>query len=128
MTTIIVAIITSISAIGASILTQFLRNRHEQEMKKLELQSTAKFNAINNFIDSTLNCSYIHSDKTEFYKSLNKVIPFIDDTSSKYVAKIKELIENGCNIELINNELVNLTIYLGGKDNIKSIKRILHPD
>ena len=120
--TIWVAIITLIASVGSTSIAQFIRNKHDEKMKTIDLQSTVKKDAINNFIDSTLNCDLPNFDNVEFYKSLNKLVPYVDETSSKYVGKIKKMVEDGFNIKQINSELLKLTIYLSGKDNIKSIK------
>lgn len=120
--TIWVAIITLTATLCSSSVTQIIRNKHEEKMKSIDLESTIKKDAINNFIDATLNCDFPNIDKKEFYKSLNKLIPYVDETSSKYVGKIKNLVDEGHNIKEINSELIKLTIYLSGKDSIKSIK------
>lgn len=120
--TIWVAIITLIASVGSTSIAQFIRNKHDEKMKTIDLQSTVKKDAINNFIDSTLSCDFPNFDTAEFYKSLNKLVPYVDEISSKHLGKIKKMVEDGFDIKQINSELLKLTIYLSGKDNIKSIK------
>ena len=120
--TIWVAIITLIASIGSSSIAQIVRNKHDEKMKTIDLQSTVKKDAINNFIDSTLECNFPNFDRIKFYKALNKLIPYIDETSSKYVGKIKKFVEDGYDIKVINSELLKLNLYLSEKSNIKSIK------
>ena len=116
-----VAIIALIASISSSSITQLIITKHTQKMKTIELNSTVRKDAINNFIDSTLNNDLNLVDISEFYKALNKLIPYIDETSSLYVGKIKKLVEDGSDLKSINYELTRLTLYLNEKSNIKSI-------
>ena len=120
--TIWVAIITLIASLVSVSVAQFIRNKHEEKMKAIDLQSTIKKDAINAFIDSVLDSYFADFNKIEFYKSLNKLIPYVDKESSKYVGKIKKMVEQGYNIDQINSELLKLTLYLSGKNDIKFLK------
>ncbi|MBQ4263091.1 MAG: hypothetical protein IJB83_02465 [Bacilli bacterium] len=116
------SLITLVASIGSVSISQLIRNKHEIKLKYIELNSTFKRDAINNFINATLEADSLVFDINNFYKALNILIPYIDETSSNYIGDIKTLVENGNNIKEINSELMKLTIYLNEKSNIKSIK------
>lgn len=120
--TILVAIITLFASVGSVTISELIKNRQELKLKSIEIEMTIKREAINNFIDVTLDVDSSFYNRNEFYKALNKLIPYIDEKSSKYIGKIKKMFEDGCSDKEINSELLKLTMYLNDKSSIKSIK------
>ena len=120
--TIWVAIITLIASAGSSSITQIIRNNHDRKMKTIDLQSTIKKEAIDNFIDYTLDSDLFSLNNAEFYKALNKLIPYLDKEALKRVSKIQKMVEDGFDTKQINSELLKLTTYLSGNNYINSLK------
>lgn len=119
--TILVAIITLIASIGSVSISQIIKNKHELQLKSIEIEKlrrTEEAKALNSFIDVTLE----HSNIIDFYKSLNKLVPFIDELSAEYLEDILKAIEDNESSEVINRKLFYLTSFFNVKNNIKSIK------
>ena len=119
--TILVAIITLIASIGSVSISQIIKNKHELQLKSIEIEKlrrTEEAKALNSFIDVALE----HSNIIDFYKSLNKLVPFIDELSAEYLDDILKAIEDNESSEVINRKLFYLTSFFNVKNNIKSIK------
>lgn len=119
--TILVAIITLIASIGSVSISQIIKNKHELQLKSIEIEKlrrTEEAKALNSFIDVALE----HSNIIDFYKSLNKLVPFIDELSAEYLDDILKAIEDNESSEVINRKLFYLTSFFNVKSNIKSIK------
>lgn len=77
-------------------------------MKKLEINSLRRNELINDFINATLSYRNTYSTKIKFYEALNKILCYTDTTSSKYLGKVKYIIEkDGFDIKELNSALMN---------------------
>lgn len=105
--------IIAICAIVSPLLTALINNRHIYRLKQLEINSTAKKEILNDFIDATLSCNNSYNSKIKFYKELNRVLNYVDVNSSKKLGKIKFLIEaDTINIKEVNSALMDFIIYI----------------
>lgn len=112
---ILVSIISSVSVLLSAFLTQLITNRKELKFKQFDFNNTIKREIINDFIDCSLNSYDTYEHKIMFYKSLNKLVPFLDNKTSKIVGKIKYLFESGSDTKVINTELLKLSMALANQ-------------
>lgn len=95
--TLIVALITAVSAIASPVVTAVINNRHEYKMRKLELIQNQKIKAIQGY---TTNCSnYLSSNsnrtREEYYKSYGEIFLYVNKHNWKIIESLHSEIENG---------------------------------
>lgn len=106
---IIIVFVTAISPIVVTILN----NRHQIKLKNIELNSANKKDALDKFIDATLNTANSYGSKLKFYKELNKILIYVDNNSSKKLGKIKFLVEKDeINLKELNSALMDFIMYV----------------
>lgn len=102
---IIIIFVTAISPI----ITMLISNHHQIKIKSIEYNQTLKQEVLNQFIKVTININN-YSINT-FYEELNKVLLFVDDSSSKKLGKIKYLVETDKNnIKGINSAVMDFIL------------------
>lgn len=102
-------VIIFVTAISPIIVT-ILNNKHQIEMKKLDNKLSIRNKIIDDFIDITLDCKNEFYKISEFYKALNRVLPYSTDKfSTRDLENIKGLIEDKPEgyYEQINRDLMS---------------------
>ena len=122
--TVIISLILGILAIISPSISAIIDNRYKFKMKKFERYNDIRDNTINNLIDVTFKCGTTSFSIEEFYIALNKVLMYVDEIFSKKLGKIKYLIENKQESNVINSALMDFIIYLNSSEQIKSKKQL----
>lgn len=113
--TIWVAIITACASTIPQIVLAIIRNKEELKNKQLEINETAKRDALINFITSVTSCSQNIGNLTdyqisEYYKNLNILITYFPNVDKKKFENLSQMI-CGSN-STINNKLNSLVTEL----------------
>lgn len=133
--------IIALCAIISPILTSFIENKFKLANKKIDVYESRKFNALNEFINNTLNCISLfntnediskHKVKPEllreYYKSANKLITLFPNVDINEIKIIGNQIECGYYSfidEHLNNVIIKLSKEIKPKKRL-SIKNIFH--
>lgn len=133
--------IIALCAIISPIITSFIENKYKLSNKKIDVYETRKFDALNEFINNTLNCISLfntnediskHKVKPEllreYYKSANKLITLFPNVDINEINIIGSQIECGY-YNFIDKHLNSVVIKLSKEIKPKewlSIKNIFH--
>lgn len=97
--TIVVAIITALSTTIPQLISNYMNNKHQLKIKKIELFEVAKREAIINFLNSVGNCTDngigINTiQSTEYHKCLNVLMTYFPNLNQQNINKLNESIYN----------------------------------
>lgn len=95
--TILVALLTTFSAVFAPTITAFINNQHQYKMRKLEIIQEKRIQAIQEYAES---CSrYIahnhRGELSEYSRSYGKIFLYADKKHWKSIKELHAEIENG---------------------------------
>lgn len=107
----LIAISIGLAAVISPIATAIINNKHQLELKKLEIYELAKRNALENFIKSASRCfdSRTLGNLYDYYNSLNNLYIYFTNIPSE----ISNL-EN-CSGSKFTKELNNIVIKLSSQ-------------
>lgn len=98
-TTIIVAIITALSAIAPQLISNHMNNKHQMQLKKIELFEMSKKDAIINFISAVAQCTdkepgVYNQDLSDYYKNLNILRTYFPSIDKKLLDNLTSVIQS----------------------------------
>lgn len=112
-----VAVILLVASIISPIITTYMNNKHQKELKKIDIYEDAKKEALSNFIDSAQVLNYNPTDSEAMYEyciAFDKLFIYFSDISLDTVKELelvrKEIAKNDTQENFIkaNRELTKI--------------------
>ena len=112
-----VAVILLVASIVSPIITTYMNNKHQKELKKIDIYEDAKKEALSNFIDTAQILNYNPTDSDAMYEyctAFDKLFIYFSDISLDTVKGLelarKEIAKNDTqeNFKKANRELTKI--------------------
>ena len=112
-----VAVILLVASIVSPIITTHMNNKHQKELKKIDIYEDAKKEALSNFIDSAQVLNYNPTDSDAMYEyciAFDKLFIYFSDISLDTIKDLetarKEIAKNDTqeNFKKANRELTKI--------------------
>ena len=112
-----VAVILLVASIVSPIITTYMNNKHQKELKRIDIYEDAKKEALSNFIDSAQVLNYNPADSDAMYEyciAFDKLFIYFSDISLDTIKELelarKEVAKNDTqeNFKKANRELTKI--------------------
>lgn len=112
-----VAVILLVASIVSPIITTYMNNKHQKELKRIDIYEDAKKEALSNFIDSAQVLNYNPTDSDAMYEyciAFDKLFIYFSDISLDTIKELelarKEVAKNDTqeNFKKANRELTKI--------------------
>lgn len=91
----LIAFILLVASIISPIATAIINNKHQTNIKKLDMYENAKRDALSNFIDAAEHCLFASEyidENMEFSSAINKLFIYFDNVSMSSIKTLSDKI------------------------------------